>query len=219
MGRWSQYDEDDYRLPEGMQRVGYDADTQKYTYQDSDESYWEGAAGARYGGLRQVNINAVGAASKASSASRGAELESMDQSANKMRNKITDSPSPPRKHLEKTENDIPSEDASISNAKQKDWRLFAPFLFLVCLSLLIVYHLLRVIPATDTHAKSFLDPDAHSASSRACGQHKSAHTVRNGDTCSAIAQDYDMSVEELRMMNRGVECETLWVGDELCVRF
>jgi len=45
--------QDDYRLPSGMRRVGYDADTQTYTYQDEDGSYWEGAQGARYGTLRR----------------------------------------------------------------------------------------------------------------------------------------------------------------------
>ncbi|KIJ53805.1 carbohydrate-binding module family 50 protein [Sphaerobolus stellatus SS14] len=32
MGRWTQYDEDEYRL-QGLKRVGYDADTQQYTFQ------------------------------------------------------------------------------------------------------------------------------------------------------------------------------------------
>ncbi|KAL2164019.1 hypothetical protein VTH06DRAFT_3233 [Thermothelomyces fergusii] len=54
MGRWSHLDSDDERLPEGMVRVGYDADTQVYTYRDSDGSYWEGAPGARYGKLHRV---------------------------------------------------------------------------------------------------------------------------------------------------------------------
>jgi hypothetical protein len=45
--------QDDHRLPEGMRRVGYDADTQTYTYQDEDGTYWEGPEGARYGTLRR----------------------------------------------------------------------------------------------------------------------------------------------------------------------
>ena len=71
MGRWSHYDEvpypvlppnydpgssahlrmeqDEARLPEGMTRIGYDADTQQYTFQDHDGSYWHGPAGARFG--------------------------------------------------------------------------------------------------------------------------------------------------------------------------
>jgi hypothetical protein len=48
------YDSDEERLPEGMTRVGYDADTQTYTYQDADGSYWEGPEGARYGNLHRV---------------------------------------------------------------------------------------------------------------------------------------------------------------------
>ncbi|OHF04698.1 LysM domain-containing protein [Colletotrichum orchidophilum] len=55
MSRFSHLDTDEERLPHGMRRVGYDADTQVYTYQDSDGSYWEGAPGAQYGQLTQVS--------------------------------------------------------------------------------------------------------------------------------------------------------------------
>jgi hypothetical protein len=41
-----------------MTRVGYDADTQIYTYRDSDGSYWEGAPGVRYGKLHRVQPEA-----------------------------------------------------------------------------------------------------------------------------------------------------------------
>lgn len=54
MSRFSHYDTDEERLPEGMTRVGYDADTQVYTFQDADGSYWEGAPGCEYGRLRRV---------------------------------------------------------------------------------------------------------------------------------------------------------------------
>ena len=49
MGKWSDYDTDQERLPSGMRRIAYDADTQVYTYRDKDGSLWEGAAGATYG--------------------------------------------------------------------------------------------------------------------------------------------------------------------------
>ncbi|KAF0328060.1 hypothetical protein K4K61_003505 [Colletotrichum sp. SAR11_59] len=55
MSRFSRYDTDEERLPDGMQRVGYDADTQIYTYRDADGSYWEGAPGNEYGQLTQVS--------------------------------------------------------------------------------------------------------------------------------------------------------------------
>ena len=40
-------------MPEGMKRVGYDADTSKYYYRDADGTLWEGPAGAQYGELTQ----------------------------------------------------------------------------------------------------------------------------------------------------------------------
>ncbi|KAH6849661.1 hypothetical protein B0I37DRAFT_369511 [Chaetomium sp. MPI-CAGE-AT-0009] len=54
MGRWSHLDTDEERLPEGMTRIGYDADTQVYTYRDTDGSHWEGAPGVQYGKLYRV---------------------------------------------------------------------------------------------------------------------------------------------------------------------
>lgn len=55
MSRFSHYDTDEERLPEGMQRVGYDADTQVYTFRDADGSYWESAPGCQYGRLTRVS--------------------------------------------------------------------------------------------------------------------------------------------------------------------
>ena len=55
MGRWSYLDSDEERLPAGMVRVGYDADTQTYTYRDRNGTYWTGAPGARYGELRRIS--------------------------------------------------------------------------------------------------------------------------------------------------------------------
>jgi hypothetical protein len=55
MSRYSRYDTDEERLPEGMTRVGYDADTQVYTFQDADGSYWESAPGNQYGQLTRVS--------------------------------------------------------------------------------------------------------------------------------------------------------------------
>ncbi|KAF9513162.1 hypothetical protein BS47DRAFT_1393535 [Hydnum rufescens UP504] len=45
--RWNEDDSD--RLPEGMTRVGYDSDTQQYTFQD-DSGLWLGEAGTEFGG-------------------------------------------------------------------------------------------------------------------------------------------------------------------------
>ncbi|KAI0779010.1 hypothetical protein BD413DRAFT_513580 [Trametes elegans] len=55
MGRWTQYDEDSYRLPEGMKRVGYDSDTGRYHFRGQDGSLWEGPQGAQFGEMRRVD--------------------------------------------------------------------------------------------------------------------------------------------------------------------
>jgi len=41
--------QDDYRLPEGMKRIGYDADTQRYTFQRGNKLFL-GEPGSKYGG-------------------------------------------------------------------------------------------------------------------------------------------------------------------------
>lgn len=53
--KWDYYDTDEERLPEGMIRIGYDADDQVYTYRDADGSIWEGAPGCKYGGLTKIS--------------------------------------------------------------------------------------------------------------------------------------------------------------------
>lgn len=51
MGRWTQYDEDSYRLPDGVRRTGYDAESGRYRFQDDVGTTYQGAPHARYGGI------------------------------------------------------------------------------------------------------------------------------------------------------------------------
>ncbi|KAF4603112.1 hypothetical protein EYR38_003517 [Pleurotus pulmonarius] len=55
MGRWTQYDEDSYRLPPGVKRTAYDADTGVYTYRDGNGQIYTGAPHQRYGTLRPIS--------------------------------------------------------------------------------------------------------------------------------------------------------------------
>ncbi|KIK07097.1 hypothetical protein K443DRAFT_88029 [Laccaria amethystina LaAM-08-1] len=55
MGRWTQYDEDEARLPEGMQRIGYDADSSRYTFRDKEGNIYQSAPRAEYGILTPVS--------------------------------------------------------------------------------------------------------------------------------------------------------------------
>ncbi|KAL4731660.1 hypothetical protein ACLX1H_000638 [Fusarium chlamydosporum] len=54
MSRVAHHDDDQGRLPEGMRRVCYDADTNVYTFRDANGRYWESAPGNQYGKLSRV---------------------------------------------------------------------------------------------------------------------------------------------------------------------
>ncbi|KAJ7213484.1 hypothetical protein GGX14DRAFT_618800 [Mycena pura] len=58
MGRWTQHDEDSSRLPEGMVRIGYDSDTQRYYFRDRGGSVWQGTEGAQYSEMTPVSSDA-----------------------------------------------------------------------------------------------------------------------------------------------------------------
>lgn len=51
--RWSSYDTDAYRLPSGITRIGYDADSQKYLFRDSSGQEYTSSSGSAYGKLEK----------------------------------------------------------------------------------------------------------------------------------------------------------------------
>ncbi|KAJ7628704.1 hypothetical protein FB45DRAFT_919057 [Roridomyces roridus] len=54
MSHW-EFAEDAHRLPEGMKRIGYDADTARYTFCDREGNMYTGPAHERYGSLTPVS--------------------------------------------------------------------------------------------------------------------------------------------------------------------
>ncbi|KAJ4490400.1 hypothetical protein J3R30DRAFT_3421357 [Lentinula aciculospora] len=55
MSRFTQYAEDASRLPEGFQRIAYDADTEQYTFKDRNGALYRSAPGESYGKLIPVS--------------------------------------------------------------------------------------------------------------------------------------------------------------------
>ncbi|KAF2637166.1 hypothetical protein P280DRAFT_472337 [Massarina eburnea CBS 473.64] len=51
MGRYTDQDSDVERLPEGFERIGYDADTETYSFRDTQGTMYESEPGNRYGPL------------------------------------------------------------------------------------------------------------------------------------------------------------------------
>ncbi|KAF7342103.1 hypothetical protein MVEN_01797600 [Mycena venus] len=54
MGRWTQHEEDATRLPEGVKRIGYDADTARYKFCDREGNHYLGPPHEDYGSLTLV---------------------------------------------------------------------------------------------------------------------------------------------------------------------
>jgi hypothetical protein len=90
-------------------------------------------------------------------------------------------------------------------AFRRDWRLFAPFLVLVCLALLLLYRVVRGGSVAAVQAGG-------------CGVGERVHVVRQGDTCWGIGREHGMSVAEVEGMNEGVDCVVLRIGQRICVR-
>ncbi|TFK56361.1 carbohydrate-binding module family 50 protein [Heliocybe sulcata] len=179
MGRWSQYDEDDYRLPEGMKRVGYDSDTQKYSYRDRDGSLWEGAEGAEFGELKKV--------SDAPAVVEEVETGDIEASAGR-----ADGYAPLA-----TDANQPPQHARSSAA----YRNLLPFFLLICVALLLVIRLF-------VHTAPPVIP---------CPSDTSPYRVNAGDTCWGICESQGCKLDELREVNPGMKCESLTVGQVVCV--
>jgi len=122
-----------------MRRVGYDADTQTYTYRDTDGSLWEGAPGARYGKLTQIEgPNPARRRTPPPLPPRVKDDTLRESSDQRSTRRFTD--------FGQVDH---NEDPPV--VRHEDWRLLAPFLLLVCLVLLLIWHMLSGNTATVPH--------------------------------------------------------------------
>ncbi|KAM0335533.1 hypothetical protein ACHAQA_000581 [Verticillium albo-atrum] len=167
MSRFSRYDTDEERLPEGMTRTGYDADTQTYSYRDSDGSHWEGAPGNEYGRLTRVSGG-------------GSQRESAPF--------------------------IPGAQQPWEREKESWRQSWAPLLnFFVIIGLFLLgviwllYRSKAPVQAVD------------------CAIGEVEYKIADGDTCWAIAQDKETTVEKLLGINAGLDCDKLRIGKLICV--
>ncbi|KAF2824693.1 hypothetical protein CC86DRAFT_295626 [Ophiobolus disseminans] len=119
MGRWTDMDDDSQRLPEGMKRIGYDADTQSYTFRDASGALYESAPGARYGELTRVGTKNSAQYSDSSSD----EHEAFDR--------------PPARSFEEME----QRNRAVGKGNREAVRMMLPFVLLVLVVLLLVFKL------------------------------------------------------------------------------
>jgi hypothetical protein len=91
----------------------------------------------------------------------------------------------------------------------ESWRMFAPFLLLICVFLLGVYLLVggRLWPFT-----------GGGNSGLKCAEGQKVYTTIKGDSCWDIKSRFGMTLQELEAINEGVDCDDLQIGQQLCVK-
>ncbi|KAK2595845.1 hypothetical protein N8I77_013638 [Diaporthe amygdali] len=196
--RYTELDTDEERLPEGMVRVGYDADTQVYTFRDADGSLWEGPPGSRYGHMTKV----------ADAPKPPSNLENIDVEAGD-----ADAP-PPYDETEAAQPFLDHETARnnldqrwTEDAMKKHWRAelmpLLNFFFILALFLMGVFW--------------FLGWMAKSEHMSHCGPGSHGHQIQRGETCWSIANMHGINVDKLREANEGINCDLLRAGSAICV--
>ncbi|KAJ2895847.1 hypothetical protein MKZ38_006131 [Zalerion maritima] len=189
MSRFSHYDTDDERLPEGMTRIGYDADSSTYTYRDSDGSIWEGEPGSRYGRLHRVSSPPV-----------GPDLED---------------PSDATRPFLEYEGDGYDDQGNPSGSfgGKVSWRQhYMPllnFFFIVCLFLIGVIWFLHKTAGVDSKGVDDMQCDTDAG--------WSGRKVVKGDTCWDLAKFAGVSVEKLLEGNKGMDCDKMRPGMQVCM--
>ncbi|KAI0714636.1 hypothetical protein C8Q76DRAFT_727536 [Earliella scabrosa] len=189
MGRWTQYDEDSYRLPDGMKRVGYDSDTGRYYYRDRDGSLWQGSEGAEYGELTRVS-NAPIAVDDRSSEDEEAEIGV---------HSCADGYTPLA--VDANGAFTPGHTSRNNSA----YRVILPFVLIVAVFLLLV---IRVV-----HSNTPSNPPE----AILCPGSSEAYRVARGDTCWDLAQGRGCSVEDILEVNRDLRCDALRPGQAICL--
>ncbi|KAF9011323.1 hypothetical protein BDQ17DRAFT_1233800 [Cyathus striatus] len=189
MGRWTQYDEDEHRLPEGFERIGYDADEGKYYFRDSrDGSIWRGAEGVEFGEMTKVSE----APSHISSQSqhRSEDLEAAPAQRSGGYQLLSNDPN---------QTVIPTKSINTSA-----YRTLFPFFLIIAVSLLLVWRLI-------------LSPGLAPPPKRCPGQDLKSHLVQPGENCWSIAKKNNVEWERFKEINKGIQCEPLMPGTTLCL--
>jgi hypothetical protein len=193
--RWSELDTDLERLPEGMVRIGYDSDTQTYTFRDSDGSIWEGAPGCEFGLMRRVSFGGYGAALGPSSDATPF-LSASDAEAQIRRKE------------------------RLANQKVS-WRAemmpLLNFFVLLAVSMLVFMYFLSRPSRVDTSSEEVALAGAAVHEEKVCPGGTTPYEIVAGDTCWAIAQAHAIDMEALSRANEGMECDTLAIGEKICV--
>ncbi|KAF8167270.1 hypothetical protein B0H34DRAFT_681203 [Crassisporium funariophilum] len=188
MGRWTQYDEDDHRLPAGMKRIGYDADTGRYQFRGGDGSLWQGGQGAEFGEMTPVQ-SLPSSAMVDDEDNREDDVEASPRTRNGAYELLPDDASRPMPHHPKV--------------KVGSYRTLFPFFLIIAVVLLLIWRLV-LSPGLSTPAKK-------------CPLGTSSYWVQPGDSCWEITRKHGWTVDQFKENNPKVVCEPLMPGTSMCL--
>jgi LysM domain len=203
-----------------MKRVGYDADTQRYTFQQGRQ-LWIGEPGCEYGG-NLTRAGTVPGKLHPSQVRRRAAYQGLKDEDELEGDAITFGRSDGYQQLPQDNVRAPvgshyrfliliyAQGARPVYSNHNAYRMFLPYMLLIAVFLLFVW---RFIVG---HSAPIAPPQE-----RMCpgGPNVTKHHVRDGDTCWKVAQSYNTTVDALldEALNPGLECDRLRSGDVLCV--
>lgn len=213
MPRRFDYDTDDERLPDGMVRVGYDADTQIYTFRDTDGSLWEGPPGCQYGHMTKVADAPKPTTTAVATPMSPLDVEAGDADADAAHE------APPSYDESEAAMPFLNHNAYAQRAQQggdgrwdgdvmaRHWRAeLMPLLnFFMILALVLVglFWFLGWMTTSKTLSK--------------CGPGSHAHQIQRGESCWSIAEMHHIDLDQLTAVNEGVDCGLLKIGGTICV--
>lgn len=188
MGRWTQYDEDSYRLPEGMKRIGYDADSGRYYFRDRDGSTWVGEEGVEVGEMTRVSTLPASVVQRPED-----DVEAGPR------------PRGDGYQLLSGDHTRPMATTTAPFSHPSPYRTLFPFFLLIAVILLLIW---RVV----------LSPSLFSPTKpKVCAEGTRSYYVQPGESCWDLATASGWDFERFKEVNSKVECEPLMPGTSVCL--
>ncbi|KAF9561615.1 hypothetical protein CPC08DRAFT_425331 [Agrocybe pediades] len=206
MGRWTQYDEDEYRLPEGMKRIGYDSDSGRYYFRDSNGSIWKGSEGVQFGEMTRVSNLPSSLQqplpSEVDTDITGDELDSSETDDTSRRGPGRDLEASPHTRSSGGYHQLLS--SPEHRPSTSPYRSLFPFFLIIAVSLLLIWRLL-------------LSPNLTSSPQKRCPEGTSVHWIQPGQTCWEVSRQHGWTLDKFREANPKVVCDPLMPGTSVCL--
>jgi hypothetical protein len=195
-------------LPEGFKRVAYDSDTGRYYFRDPDGQLWEGPRGADFGEMKRGEHNLILPLSPLSYHTPLSQCRS-PRSHYSIQMLRTLKPARLTSVIYPTLISLRTNFACLQPPPQytptSPYRTLFPFFLIIATVLLLLWRLLL--------SPSYIPP----APASPCPSGTDDYLVKAGDTCWRLSQARGSSVERLRQLNEGLDCNSLQIGERICL--